>query len=89
MSNPHRQTPSPGQIAALLGVVFIVGRGVYARRYVQEPSTRSLGVMLSLPFEVDLWKVQYLYFRFLSQSAAGQESVLALGQQLSIRPPHR
>ena len=36
-------------IAALLGVVFIVGRALYARRYVQDPPSRSLGVMLSFP----------------------------------------
>ena len=36
-------------IAALLGVVFIVGRAVYARRYVQDPPRRRLGVMMSFP----------------------------------------
>ena len=36
-------------IAAALGVVFIVGRGVYARGYVQDPPRRSAGVLLSFP----------------------------------------
>ncbi len=36
-------------IAALLGVVFIVGRAVYARRYVQDPPGRAVGVMISGP----------------------------------------
>ena len=36
-------------IAALLGVVFIVGRALYARRYVNDPPSRSLGVMMSFP----------------------------------------
>ncbi len=36
-------------IAALLGVVFIVGRAVYAQLYVQEPARRSTGVMMSFP----------------------------------------
>jgi glutathione S-transferase len=36
-------------IAALLGVVFIVGRAVYARLYVQDPPRRSIGVMMSFP----------------------------------------
>lgn len=36
-------------IAALLGVVFIVGRAVYARRYVQDPPGRAVGVMMSFP----------------------------------------
>lgn len=36
-------------VAALLGVVFIVGRAIYARLYVQDPPRRSLGVMLSFP----------------------------------------
>ena len=37
-------------IAVLLGVVFIVGRAVYARLYVQDPPRRSIGVMMSFPF---------------------------------------
>jgi glutathione S-transferase len=36
-------------IAALLGVVFIVGRAVYYRLYVQDPARRGTGVMLSFP----------------------------------------
>ncbi len=36
-------------IAALLGVVFIVGRAVYALLYVQEPARRSTGVIMSFP----------------------------------------
>jgi glutathione S-transferase len=36
-------------VAALLGAVFIVGRAVYARRYVSDPPRRGLGVMLSFP----------------------------------------
>lgn len=36
-------------IAALLGAVFIVGRAVYARRYVQDPAGRVVGVIISGP----------------------------------------
>ena len=36
-------------IAALLGLVFIVGRAVYARLYVQDPPRRSAGVLMSFP----------------------------------------
>ncbi len=36
-------------VAALLGVVFILGRAVYARLYVQDPPRRSIGVMMSFP----------------------------------------
>lgn len=36
-------------IAALLGVVFIVGRAVYARLYVKDPPRRSVGVLMSFP----------------------------------------
>lgn len=36
-------------IAALLGVVFIAGRAVYARLYVADPPRRSVGVMMSFP----------------------------------------
>jgi uncharacterized MAPEG superfamily protein len=36
-------------LAALLGVVFIVGRAIYYQRYIQDPPNRSLGVMLSFP----------------------------------------
>ena len=34
-------------IAAVLGVVFIVGRALYARAYVAEPKTRETGVVLT------------------------------------------
>jgi len=33
--------------AAILGVVFIVGRAVYCRSYVRDPKTRSLGFALT------------------------------------------
>lgn len=36
-------------IAAGLGAVFVVGRAVYARRYVRDPASRRLGVLLSFP----------------------------------------
>ncbi len=36
-------------VAALLGVVFILGRAVYARLYVQDTPRRSIGVMMSFP----------------------------------------
>lgn len=35
------------EIAAFLGVVYLVGRGIYARAYLQDPSQRSLGFMLT------------------------------------------
>jgi uncharacterized MAPEG superfamily protein len=39
----------PGnEIAALLGVVWLVGRALYARAYVADPSTRSKGFMLTI-----------------------------------------
>jgi uncharacterized MAPEG superfamily protein len=41
-------------IAALLGLVFITGRAVYARLYVQDPPRRSVGVMMSFPIGVIL-----------------------------------
>ena len=37
---------SPG-VAAALGVVFIIGRALYARAYVAEPKTRETGVVLT------------------------------------------
>jgi len=38
----------PGnEIAAALGVVFLVGRVLYARAYVKEPLTRAVGFLLS------------------------------------------
>lgn len=42
------------QIAAVLGAVFVVGRAVYARRYVQDPPSRGPGVMLSFPVALTL-----------------------------------
>jgi glutathione S-transferase len=36
-------------IAAGLGVVFIVGRALYARLYVEDPPRRTAGVMMSFP----------------------------------------
>ena len=41
-------------IAVLLGVVFIVGRAVYARLYVQDPPRRSVGVLMSFPIALIL-----------------------------------
>jgi glutathione S-transferase len=38
----------PGyEIAAALGVVWIVGRGLYARSYVKDPQSRAMGFMLT------------------------------------------
>jgi len=38
----------PGdEIAAVPGVVFLIGRVLYARAYVKDPQTRGLGFMLS------------------------------------------
>jgi glutathione S-transferase len=42
-------------IAALLGVVFVVGRAVYARLYVQDPPRRTIGVMMSFPVGLALF----------------------------------
>ena len=36
-------------VAAVLGVIFILGRAVYARLYVQDPPRRGIGVMMSIP----------------------------------------
>lgn len=36
------------EIAAALGVVWLVGRGLYARGYVKEPLSRSIGFMLTI-----------------------------------------
>jgi hypothetical protein len=38
----------PAWVVASLGAVYLVGRIVYWRSYVKEPSSRSLGFMLSL-----------------------------------------
>ena len=82
-------------------LVYVARESLHAKaeRFFESPENldrleelrRSVAVMLSLPFEVDLRKVQNLYFRFLSESAAGssafQESFRTLGEQLSIRHP--
>ncbi|HEY0962710.1 MAG TPA: MAPEG family protein [Pseudomonadales bacterium] len=36
-----------GEVAAALGVVFLIGRGVYAKVYIQDPARRQLGFLLS------------------------------------------
>lgn len=39
----------PGnEIAASLGVVWLIGRALYARAYVREPKSRAVGFMLTL-----------------------------------------
>jgi glutathione S-transferase len=39
----------PGyEIAAVLGVVWLIGRGLYARNYVRDPLSRSAGFLLTL-----------------------------------------
>jgi glutathione S-transferase len=35
------------EVAAFLGVVYLIGRQLYARAYVQDPSTRQLGFLLT------------------------------------------
>ena len=35
------------EIAAFLGVVYLIGRAIYAKAYVQDPAQRSLGFLLS------------------------------------------
>jgi glutathione S-transferase len=38
----------PGnETAAVLGVIYLIGRAIYARSYVRDPATRSLGFLLS------------------------------------------
>ena len=44
---------SPG-IAALVGVLFIVGRAIYAISYVAEPSKRTVGFMIAFAAEAIL-----------------------------------
>ena len=41
-------------LAALLGLVFIVGRALYARGYVQDPAKRGPGFLLTLASNVVL-----------------------------------
>lgn len=38
----------PGTYIAIIGVVYLVGRVLYWRSYVADPSTRSLGFILTL-----------------------------------------
>ena len=39
----------PGnEIAAFLGVIFLIGRALYARSYVRDPAARGIGFILSL-----------------------------------------
>jgi glutathione S-transferase len=35
------------EIAAFLGVIYLIGRHLYARAYVRDPSSRSIGFMLT------------------------------------------
>ncbi|MES2626395.1 MAG: MAPEG family protein [Pseudomonadota bacterium] len=35
------------EIAAILGVIFLIGRAIYARSYVTDPASRTLGFVLS------------------------------------------
>lgn len=37
-----------GEVAAALGVIYLIGRGVYAKVYVQDPAQRKLGFALSI-----------------------------------------
>jgi uncharacterized MAPEG superfamily protein len=36
-------------LGALLGLVFIVGRAIYLQRYVADPESRAIGVLISFP----------------------------------------
>lgn len=45
----------PGyEIAAALGVVWLIGRGLYARNYVREPLSRSVGFLLTFAPSITL-----------------------------------
>ncbi len=35
------------EVAAFLGVIYLIGRALYARAYVQDPATRSIGFMMT------------------------------------------
>jgi glutathione S-transferase len=35
------------EIAAFLGVIFLIGRQIYARAYVNDPASRSIGFLLT------------------------------------------
>ena len=37
-----------GEVAAALGVVYLIGRAIYARVYVQDPAQRKLGFVLTM-----------------------------------------
>ena len=38
----------PGhETAAVLGVIYLIGRAIYSRSYVRDPATRSLGFLLT------------------------------------------
>ena len=41
--------------AAAGGVIWVIGRVVYAVRYVNDPATRGLGTMISMLAQVALW----------------------------------
>jgi len=41
--------------AAVLGVIWVIGRVVYAVSYVNDPETRSLGTMISTLAQFALW----------------------------------
>ena len=41
--------------AAVLGVIWVIGRVVYAVSYVNDPATRSLGTMISTLAQFALW----------------------------------
>jgi glutathione S-transferase len=41
--------------AAAGGVIWLIGRVVYAVRYVKDPATRGLGVTISMLAQVALW----------------------------------
>jgi len=36
------------ETAAALGVIWLIGRGLYARAYVKEPLSRSIGFMMTM-----------------------------------------
>jgi alpha-amylase/alpha-mannosidase (GH57 family) len=74
-----------------------------AERFFHSPETlstltllrRKVRLVISMPFEVELWKVQNLYFRTMkrlvreTRSPEWLDEFLALGDDLSIRIPDR
>jgi glutathione S-transferase len=46
---------APGVVVAGIGAVYLVGRHIYWRAYVKDPSTRSLGFLLSIAPVFLLW----------------------------------